>query len=176
MTTTAAEERGNPAHRPGPPLRRYTLASFDNLIVLANNEERLREARKMVWRDRGEPAVEVHDIWECLEHGLRGGLRASRPFCVFPDFELNVLFVSGAGTLAFAIRSGVNLILLLARIQRARTRTRNVSRLVRRVGARTPHVELIAFVQEDACFACTACALWRRFFPLRCHARFVTGS
>lgn len=63
--------------RPGLPPRRYTLASFDNLVVLANYEERLREARKMVWRDRGEPAVEVHDLWECLEHGLRGGLRAS---------------------------------------------------------------------------------------------------
>jgi hypothetical protein len=76
MTTIAAEERRRPI-RPGPPPRRYTLASFDNLIVLANYEERLREARKMVWRDRGEPAVEVHDLWECLEHGLRGGLRAS---------------------------------------------------------------------------------------------------
>lgn len=44
-----------------------------------------------------------------------------------PDFELNAcLFVSGAGTLAFAIRSGVNLILLLARIQRVR----NVPRFV----------------------------------------------
>ncbi|KAH9987788.1 hypothetical protein BJV77DRAFT_1024182, partial [Russula vinacea] len=88
--------------RPRHPPRRYTraIASFDNLVVLANYEEHLREARKMVWRDRGEPAVEVHDLWECLEHGLRGGLRA--------------------GTLAFTIRSGVNLILLLARIQRAR--------------------------------------------------------
>ena len=63
--------------RPGFPPRRYTLASFDNLVVLANYEEHLREARKMVWRDRGEPAVEVHDLWECLEHGFRGGLRAS---------------------------------------------------------------------------------------------------
>ncbi|KAH9031452.1 hypothetical protein EDB83DRAFT_2419882 [Lactarius deliciosus] len=83
-----------PPRRPLP--RRYTVASFDNLVVLANYEERLREARRMVWRDRGEPAVEVHDLWECLEHGVGGGLRA--------------------GTLAFAIRSGVNLILLLARI------------------------------------------------------------
>jgi hypothetical protein len=98
--------------------------------------------------------------------------------CVFPDFELNArkcLFVSGAGTLAFAIRSGVNLILLLARIQRAR----NVSRFVptgREVLERHTF-ELIAFaVQEDACFARTACALWRRFFPFRCHVRFVTGS
>jgi hypothetical protein len=55
--------------------RRYAIASFDNLVVLANYEEHLREARRMVWRDRGEPAVEVHDLWECLEHGTRGGLR-----------------------------------------------------------------------------------------------------
>jgi hypothetical protein len=91
-------ERGQPSlrhaqpPRPGHPPRRYTIASFDNLVVLANYEEHLREARKMVWRDRGEPAVEVHDLWECLEHGLRGGLRASRPFastCLI--FELNVL-------------------------------------------------------------------------------------
>jgi hypothetical protein len=79
MATTAAEERGSP-NRPGLPPRRYTLASFDNLVVLANYEERLREARKMVWRNRGEPAVEVHDLWECLEHGLRGGFRALLPF------------------------------------------------------------------------------------------------
>jgi hypothetical protein len=77
MTTNVAEERGKRPLRPGLPPRRYTLASFDNLVVLANYEERLREARKMVWRDRGEPAVEVHGLWECLEHGLRGGLRAS---------------------------------------------------------------------------------------------------
>jgi len=83
MTTTAAEGRKLPTLRPGLPPRRYTLASFDNLVVLANYEERLREARKMIWRDRGEPAVEVRDLWECLEHGLRGGLRVSWPLCVF---------------------------------------------------------------------------------------------
>lgn len=69
--------RHDPPHPPEPIPRRYTVASFDNLIVLANYEERLREARRMVWRDRGEPAVEVHDLWECLEHGFRGGLRTS---------------------------------------------------------------------------------------------------
>ncbi|KAH9029497.1 hypothetical protein EDB85DRAFT_1966271 [Lactarius pseudohatsudake] len=94
--------RDEPPRRPMP--RRYTVASFDNLVVLANYEERLREARRMVWRDRGEPAVEVHDLWECLEHGIGGGLRA--------------------GTLAFAIRSGVNLILLLARIGKVPRKTR----------------------------------------------------
>jgi hypothetical protein len=30
----------------------------------------------MVWRDRGEPAVDIHDIHECLVHGVRGALRA----------------------------------------------------------------------------------------------------
>ena len=39
-------------------------------------------------------------------------------------------FVPGAGTLAFAIRSGVNLILLLARIQRIRNVPRFVLRSV----------------------------------------------
>ncbi|KAI9462039.1 hypothetical protein F5148DRAFT_238704 [Russula earlei] len=104
-TPSLLSEEGNPplttraqVPSPRPPLR--TLSSFDNLVVLVNYEEHLREARKMVWRERGEPAVEIHDLWECLEHGVRGGARA--------------------GTLAFAIRSGVNFILLLARIQRVR--------------------------------------------------------
>jgi hypothetical protein len=26
----------------------------------------------MVWRDRGEPAIEVHGLWECLEHAFVG--------------------------------------------------------------------------------------------------------
>ncbi|KAH9985217.1 hypothetical protein BJV74DRAFT_886347 [Russula compacta] len=78
--------------------RRSAIASFDNLVVLANYEEHLREARKIVWRDRGEPAVDILDIRECLVHGARGGLRA--------------------GAIAFAIRSGVNLVLLLARIKK----------------------------------------------------------
>ena len=42
--------------------------------MLANYEETFREAKKMVWRDRGEPAVDVQDLWECVEHGTRGGL------------------------------------------------------------------------------------------------------
>ncbi|THH14186.1 hypothetical protein EW146_g6121 [Bondarzewia mesenterica] len=83
---------------------RRAITSFENLVVLANYEERLREARKMVWRNRGEPAVEVQDLWECVEHGTRGGLRA--------------------GALAFAIRSGINLALLMARIRRVPRRLR----------------------------------------------------
>lgn len=57
------------------PLPKRAMASFDNLVALANHQERLREARKMVWRDRGEPAVELDDIWDCLEHAGRGGIR-----------------------------------------------------------------------------------------------------
>ncbi|OBZ70095.1 hypothetical protein A0H81_09796 [Grifola frondosa] len=51
------------------------MASFENLVVLANYEERLREAKKAVWRDRGEKPAELEDLWECLEHASRGGLR-----------------------------------------------------------------------------------------------------
>ncbi|KAI0298844.1 hypothetical protein BC826DRAFT_85166 [Russula brevipes] len=91
--------------------RRNAMASFDNLVVLANYEERLREARKIVWRDRGEPAVDVHDIHKCLVHGASGGLRA--------------------GAIAFAIRSGVNVVLLLARLKNL-PKERRLS-LIRRV-------------------------------------------
>ncbi|KAI0782562.1 hypothetical protein C8Q75DRAFT_727422 [Abortiporus biennis] len=77
---------------------RRAMASFENLVALANYEERLKEARRVVWRDRGEKPVELEDIWECAEHGSRGALRA--------------------GGIGFAIRSGVNLILLLARIKK----------------------------------------------------------
>jgi hypothetical protein len=64
--------------------RRSAIASFDNLVVLANYEEHLLEARKMVWRDRGEPAVDIHDIYECLVHGARGALRAFSSLPVYP--------------------------------------------------------------------------------------------
>jgi hypothetical protein len=71
--------------------RRSAIASFDNLVVLANYEEHLREARKMVWRDRGEPAVDIHDIYECFVHGARGALRAfsfRRPLSNFYPLSL----------------------------------------------------------------------------------------
>jgi len=66
---------------------RRAIASFDNLVVLANYEEHLREARKMVWRDRGEPAVDIHDIHECLVHGARGALRAFSFRRPLPNFH-----------------------------------------------------------------------------------------
>ena len=91
------------------------MASFDNLVVLANYEEHLREARKMVWRDRGEPAVDIHDIHECLVHGARGALRAFSFVALYRNF-IPCHYI-GAGAIAFAIRSGVNLVLLLTRIK-----------------------------------------------------------
>lgn len=51
-----------------------SLPSFENLVALANYEERLKGARKIMWRDRGELPVEIHDLWECLKHATRGGL------------------------------------------------------------------------------------------------------
>lgn len=51
------------------------MASFDNLVALANHQERLRGARKMVWRDRGEPVAELNTLRECLEHAAAGGIR-----------------------------------------------------------------------------------------------------
>lgn len=53
------------------------MQSFENLVALANHQERLREARRIVWRDRGEPVHEVTDVWECFEHAGRGALRTS---------------------------------------------------------------------------------------------------
>ena len=69
----------------------------------------------MVWRDRGEPAVDIHDIQECLVHGVRGAIRVFSFRRHLPKFI--PYHCVGAGTIAFAIRSGVNLVLLLARIK-----------------------------------------------------------
>jgi hypothetical protein len=58
----------------------YDLSrSFENLVALANYQERLKEARKMVWRDRGEPVAELYNLWDCLEHAVKGGMRTLTP-------------------------------------------------------------------------------------------------
>ena len=82
--------------------------------MLANYQEALRDAKKMVWRDRGEPAVELYTIWECLEHAGRGGLRKCNAI-IKKEKGCNVIF-TGAGTLGFMLRSGFNFFVLLFRI------------------------------------------------------------
>lgn len=74
---------------------RRAIESFENLVALANHKERLKEARKIVWRDRGEPVAEMEDIWECIEHAGRGGMRA--------------------GAIAFTLRASVNIVLAMLR-------------------------------------------------------------
>lgn len=54
---------------------RRAMASFENLVALANHQERLKEARKIIWRDRGEPVAEVSTLRACLEHAAAGGFR-----------------------------------------------------------------------------------------------------
>lgn len=75
---------------------RRAMASFENLVAMANYQETLKGARKIIWRDRGQPVVELDTLKQCLDHAARGGLRS-------------------AG-LAFSIRALVNLILALIRI------------------------------------------------------------
>lgn len=55
--------------------KRRPLASFENLVALANHQERLKEARKMVWRDKGQPVVELDSLEDCFKHALSGGFR-----------------------------------------------------------------------------------------------------
>lgn len=51
------------------------MTSFDNLVALANYQERLKGARKVVWRDRGEPVAEIETLRACFDHAAKGGLR-----------------------------------------------------------------------------------------------------
>ncbi|KAJ6495454.1 hypothetical protein C8R45DRAFT_1095086 [Mycena sanguinolenta] len=77
---------------------RQAMASFENLVALANYQERLKGARKIVWRDRGQPVVELPTLKDCLEHAVTGAFRSA--------------------TLAFNIRASLNLVLALIRIHR----------------------------------------------------------
>ena len=55
--------------------RRAMMMSFENLVALANHQERLKEARKMVWRDKGQPVVELDTLEQCLKHAISGAFR-----------------------------------------------------------------------------------------------------
>ncbi|KAJ7913851.1 hypothetical protein B0H13DRAFT_458894 [Mycena leptocephala] len=77
---------------------RRHMASFENLVALANYQERLKDARKIVWRDRGQPVVELPTLKDCVEHAGTGAFRSA--------------------TLAFNIRASLNLVLALIRIRK----------------------------------------------------------
>ncbi|KAJ7104424.1 hypothetical protein B0H15DRAFT_896901 [Mycena belliarum] len=89
------------ATTPGDPIDftpRRQMASFENLVALANYQERLKDARKIVWRDRGQPVVDLPTLRDCLEHAVTGAFRSA--------------------TLAFNIRASLNLVLALIRIHK----------------------------------------------------------
>ncbi|KAJ1309232.1 hypothetical protein OPQ81_004899 [Rhizoctonia solani] len=87
------------SHTPGTwTPKNIATRSFENLVALARDQELRREAKKLVWRDRGEHPAELTTVEDCFKHAWKGGKRA--------------------GTLAFGIRAGVNLFLLLFRIIR----------------------------------------------------------
>jgi len=68
--TPSAEETNGILFTP-----RRAMMSFENLVALANHQERLKEARKMVWRDRGQPVVELDTLRQCWKHAMSGGFR-----------------------------------------------------------------------------------------------------
>ncbi|KAK7044470.1 WD-repeats-region domain-containing protein [Favolaschia claudopus] len=85
---------------PGEPhfTTRQAMASFENLVALANYQERLKSARQIVWRDRGQPVAELPSLKDCLEHAATGAFRSA--------------------TLAFNIRASLNVVLALIRLHR----------------------------------------------------------
>jgi hypothetical protein len=68
-----------PSHTPGTwtPKAPIDIAtrSFENLVALARDQEFRREARKLVWRDRGEHPAELTTFDECFNHAWQGGKR-----------------------------------------------------------------------------------------------------
>src|SRR5258708_27548619 len=87
---------GNPF--PEKSLQAYARASksFENLIALANDQERWKNmkagAKKAVWRDLGEPPIPIGDLQECLEHALRGGISESIVHLFRMMFQLSEAF------------------------------------------------------------------------------------
>ena len=72
----------------------------------------------MVWRDKGQPVVEMETLQECFTHAMSGGF--SEFYLPFKVFSYFMFFFNpqGSATLAFNIRASVNVILALIRIHR----------------------------------------------------------
>lgn len=146
---------------------RRAVASFENLVALANHQERLKEARKIIWRDRGEPASELADIWECIEHAGRGGLRTQ----LYPP---QILFCPFSDAYVFT------------RSWRYRVRysswpqPRSRDGQVRQDDKVRVHIYpnqsityLLSFIQGDAVCIDTSCYIWQGFIQVRCYVGYV---
>ncbi|KAG9035196.1 hypothetical protein FRB95_011930 [Tulasnella sp. JGI-2019a] len=83
------------------PARRQSSSYYNNQVALANalevwNNMSLETGKQLVWRDHGEPPVLLETLKHCIEHGAFGGIRA-------------------AG-IAYGIRAGINVFLLIIRV------------------------------------------------------------
>ncbi|ELU45341.1 hypothetical protein AG1IA_00624 [Rhizoctonia solani AG-1 IA] len=65
-----------PSHTPGTwTPKSIATRSFENLVAFAKDQELRREAKKLVWRDKGENPAELTTIEECFNHAWTGGKR-----------------------------------------------------------------------------------------------------
>ncbi|CAE6466686.1 unnamed protein product [Rhizoctonia solani] len=63
-----------PSHTPGTwTPKNIATRSFENLVALARDQELRREAKKLVWRDKGEHPTELTTIEACFNHAWKGG-------------------------------------------------------------------------------------------------------
>ncbi|KAJ7691575.1 hypothetical protein B0H17DRAFT_934866 [Mycena rosella] len=90
--------RNGPADEPTEFSRSQPMVSFENLVALANYQERIKDARNIVWRDKGQPVADLPTVRRCLEHAAIGGFRSA--------------------ALAFNIRASFNLFLALIKLRR----------------------------------------------------------
>ncbi|KAJ7697596.1 hypothetical protein B0H17DRAFT_1177574 [Mycena rosella] len=52
------------------------MVSFKNHVALANFQNRIQDARNVVWRDKGQPEADLPTLRDCLEHAATGGFRS----------------------------------------------------------------------------------------------------
>ncbi|KAF8760001.1 peroxisome organization [Rhizoctonia solani] len=102
-----------PSHTPGTwTPKSIATRSFENLVAFAKDQELRREAKKLVWRDKGENPAELTTIEECFNHAWTGGKREYQchktPLGKLTTEARN----TGAGTLAFGIRAGLKFTLI----------------------------------------------------------------
>ena len=70
--------------------KRAKAASFQDLVALANHQERLKKAKEIVWRDKGEAIVEIDTLQQCLAHAISGGFSEFYAIHVYFYFTFHV--------------------------------------------------------------------------------------